>query len=85
MLDAGGVEVEARHVGLPADGDQQISALDGLLGVAGEHHLHALAERAHPLDLDAAPDGDALALQRVEHDGGAFGVLPRAACPAPAP
>ena len=61
--------------GLPAGRDQKIGALDGLLGGAGQHHLDALAQRAHALDLDVAADRDALARQRVEHDGDAFRVF----------
>ena len=45
------------------------------LGGAGQHDLDPLAQPPHPLDLDVASDRDALARERVEHDGRAFRVL----------
>ena len=87
VLDTAGVEIEAIDIRLATDRDQKLGALDGLFGVARQHHLDALAQRAHALDLDAAADRDAFARQLVEHDGDAFRVfLRRAAAPqAPAP
>ena len=73
--DPCGIEVETLDVRPPAGRDQQIGALDGLLGGAGEHDLDPLAQRPHPLDLDAAADRDAFARQRIEHDRDAFRVL----------
>ena len=75
MLDAGGLQIERLDVRPPADRHQQIGALDGFLGGAGQHDLDPLAQPPHPLDLDAASDRDALARERVEHDGRAFRVL----------
>ena len=75
MLDAGGLQIERIDVRPPAGRHQQIGALDGLLGVARQHDLDSLAQPAHPLDLDAAADRDALARERIEHDGGAFRIF----------
>ena len=71
----GGLQIERVDVRPPADRHQQIGALDGFLGVARQHDFDPLAQPAHPLDLDAAADRDALARERVEHDGGAFRIL----------
>ena len=75
VLDAGGLQIERVDVRPPPGRHQQVGALDGFLGVAGEHDFDALAQPPHALDLDAAADRDALTRERVEHDGGAFGIL----------
>ena len=83
VLDAGGLQIERIDVRPPADRHQQIGALDGFLGVAGQHDLDPLAQPPHPLDLDAAADRDALARERIEHDGRRIPGLPcRVAAPA---
>src|SRR6185312_11983433 len=68
VLDARRCEIKRIDVRPAADRDQQIGALDGFLAVAGQHHLDALAQPAHALDLDATADRDALAGERIAYD-----------------
>ena len=70
IADAGRIEIEIVQV-RPATGrDQKMRAFDGFVAVfARDIDLYARQHAADLHKLDAAADRDALAAERIEHDG----------------
>ena len=81
VADAGGFEIEVVHVRPPADGDEEMRCLGSSRSPLAWRARPAprANDAAHLRDLDAAAQPDALALERVEHDGRAFADLRRRA------
>src|SRR5208282_2762390 len=78
VADAGGVEIELFDIRPAPRGDEKVAAFDGL-GARGRHNVDRDARQraAHARDLDATTQLDALAVERIEHDGRAFGIIAR--------
>ena len=76
MRDAGRFQIEAVDRGFAPGGDQQMAAGDGLLGAGGfDRCRYGSASVRDADDIDAAADDDALALELIEHDHGAFRIV----------
>ena len=76
VRDAGGVELEPVDRRLAPGGNQQKASFDRLLAARTvERDRHAAARVLDSRDLDAGADNDALALELIEHDRGAFGIV----------
>ena len=76
VADAGCIEIERFDIRPAPDGDKNMTAGDGLRPVRRfDIDLDARQHAAHPRDGDTDVQRDAFAFERVEHDGGAFGIV----------
>ena len=78
VADAGGVEIEIVDVRPAAGGDQKVRSFDRFASTAfrfGDDDLDARQHAAHLRDLHPGTQLDALAGERVEHDGRAFAIF----------
>ena len=76
VADAGGIEIELFDIRPAPDGDEKMTAGDGL-GALGRFDidLDPRQHAPHPRDRDTDAQRNAFAFERVEHDGGAFGIV----------
>ena len=78
VADAGRVEIEVFDIRPAPDGDEKMTAGHGL-GAVGRRDvdLDPRQHAPHLRDRDTDTQRDAFAFERVEHDGGAFGIVAR--------
>ena len=80
VADAGGIEIEIFDIRPAPGGDENMTAGDGLRPVGRRDvDLDPRQHAPHLRDGDTDAQRNAFAFERVEHDGGAFGIVARQA------